>query len=467
MFMSAMEATVVSTAMPTIISDLGGIDVYGWVGACYLLASTVSVPVYGKIADLYGRKSVLQIGTALFLLGSVGAGFADNIWILILARGVQGLGAGAMGATALTVIGDLFTLEERGRIQGVFGAVWAIAGIAGPLLGGKIVLLWSWPWVFWINVPFGIASMIILDRAFREPARPRERPPLDGSGALVLTVGSIFILLGASREHPALTLPIGLALYALFVVIERRARDPVLPLSMLRGRLIFVTNCSQVLLGATMMGTLFYAPLYAQGALDFSTTDAGASIAPMLVGWPIASALTTRMLAKIGFRSPVWIGSLIIFASLGIFAFVAGRHPSLIELQLAMFAYGFGMGLTNIALVISVQSSVAWGQRGVVTGAAIFARSMGGALGVGALGAVLANALASKLTPEEVSALLHPHAGGTAELVAKPEVAAILGASITPVFWICFALAAINLVAVAFYPKNAPPPTPDPEPAIA
>lgn len=468
MFMSAMEATVVSTAMPTIISDLGGINVYGWVGACYLLASTVSVPLYGKIADLYGRKTILQVGTALFLLGSVGAGFADNIWVLIVARGIQGLGAGAMGPIALTVIGDIFTLEERGRIQGVFGAVWAIAGIAGPLLGGTIVHAWSWPWVFWINVPFGIASMIILARSFREAARPQERPPLDWPGALVLTIGSIFILLGALREYPVLTLPIGLVFYALFVVVERRARDPVLPLSMLRGRLIFVANCSQALLGATMMGTLFFAPLYAQGVLDFSTTDAGASIAPMLVGWPIASALTTRMLAKIGFRSPVWVGSLIIFVSLGIFAYISGRHPALIELQLAMFAYGFGMGLTNIALVISVQSAVDWGQRGVVTAAAMFSRSMGGALGVGALGGVLAAALATKLSPEEVSALLHPHEGGAAAaVVAKPEVAAVLGASITPIFWICFALAVLNLIAVAFYPKSAPAPTPNPEPAIA
>jgi EmrB/QacA subfamily drug resistance transporter len=454
MFMSAMEATVVGTAMPTIIADLGGIDVYGWVGACYLLAATVSVPVYGKIADLFGRKNILQFGTALFLVGSVASGFANNIWILIIARTIQGLGAGAMGPIVMTVIGDIFTLEERGKIQGVFGAVWAIAGIAGPLLGGTIVHDWSWPWVFWINVPFGIASMWILARAFREPPAQREKHPLDWAGALVLVLGSLALLLGASREYPWITLPLSALFYAAFVVIELRAKDPVLPLPLLRGRLMFVANVAQALLGATMMGTLLYTPLYAQGVLGFSPTDAGATIAPMLVGWPLASAITTRLLVKIGFRSPVWLGSAIIAVSLGWFAYAISGRPSLFELQAAMFVYGFGMGLTNIALIISVQSVVEWGQRGVATAAALFARQMGGALGAGGLGAMLAAGLATRMAPEKVTELLHPHEGAAAA-AARPEIAEALAAAMTPLFWICFVLGMINAFAVIFYPRSA------------
>lgn len=453
MFMSAMEATVVGTAMPTIIADLGGITVYGWVGASYLLASTVSVPVYGKIADLFGRKRILLFGILLFLGGSVASGFATNIWMLIAARTIQGLGAGAMQPISLTVIGDIFTIEERGRIQGVFGAVWAIAGIAGPLLGGTIVHYWSWPWVFWINIPFGIASMIILVRNYHEKITPRAETHLDWTGALVLMFGSLSLLLGASREIPLLTIPLGLALFAAFVVIEQRAKDPVLPLSMLRGRTVLVATISSSLLGATMMGTLMYIPLFGQGVLGLAPADAGAAIAPMLVGWPIASAITSRMLTRIGFRAPVLLGSLIIAVSLVVFAYIAGHDPSLRSIQLIMTIYGLGMGFANTALLIAVQSAVDWGQRGVATATTMFSRSMGGALGAGGLGAVLAASLASTMSPEDVTHLLDPHRGA-AHAATSPEVVAALSSALTGIFWIACVMGLVNMVVVAFYPRT-------------
>jgi EmrB/QacA subfamily drug resistance transporter len=454
MFMSALEATVVGTAMPTIIADLGGIAHYGWVGAAYLLASTVSVPVYGKIADLFGRKRVLLFGIVLFLAGSTASGFANDIWTLIAARAFQGLGAGAMQPIALTIVGDIFTIEERGKIQGVFGAVWAIAGVAGPLVGGAIVHFWSWPWVFWVNIPFGFASMLILSRAYHENIAEHEELHFDWSGAAALTTASLLLLLGASREYPALTLPAGAALFALFVHLERRAKDPVLPLTMFQGRGIAVATIASALLGATMMGTLIYVPLFAQGVLALPPTQAGASVAPMLVGWPVASALTSRMLTRIGFRPPVVLGSAMIAAILSWFAIILGGRPSLLAMQAAMFIYGFGMGVANTTLIIAVQSSVEWRQRGVATASALFARSMGGALGVGALGAVLAGRLGGTMSPEQVSAVLDPHADRG---LASPEVIAALSSALGPIFWVVFALAALNLMIVLFYPRSGVP----------
>jgi EmrB/QacA subfamily drug resistance transporter len=439
--------------MPTIIADLGGITVYGWVGAAYLLASTVSVPLYGKIADLFGRKRILLFGIVLFLLGSTASGFATNIWILIAARALQGLGAGAMQPISLTVIGDIFTIEERGKIQGVFGAVWAIAGIAGPLLGGTIVHYWSWPWVFWINIPFGLASMWILARNYHEKIAPREETHLDWLGALVLMFGSLSLLLGASREIPLLTIPLGIALFAAFVVIETRAKDPVLPLSMLRGKTILVATISSSLLGATMMGTLMYIPLFGQGVLGLAPADAGAAIAPMLVGWPVASAITSRMLTRIGFRAPVILGSVIIAVSLVIFAYIAGHGPSLRSIQVVMTIYGLGMGFANTALLIAVQSAVEWGQRGVATATTMFSRSMGGALGAGGLGAVLAVSLATTMRPEDVTHLLDPHRGAD-HAAASPEIVAALSSALTGIFWIACILGVLNVVVVAFYPRR-------------
>lgn len=452
MFMAAMEATVVGTAMPTVIAELGGIALYGWVGASYLLASTVTVPLYGKLADLYGRKPVLLFGLGVFLVGSVASGFATTIELLILARAIQGVGAGAMQPITLTIIGDIYTLKERARVQGAFGAVWGMAGVAGPLLGGFLVAALSWRWVFWINVPFGIASMLILSRAYSEPKLDARTVHVDWLGAGAIAGASVLLLVGAEQTLPMITIPLGLVLLVAFVMIEKRAASPVVPLPLLLRPAIGVSSLSSLLLGAAMMGVVIFTPLYAQGVRSASPTEAGATIAPMLVGWPIAAAAASRLVVRFGFRAPVWIGSVLVVVGLSGHVLAIESGASLWAMRAAMFVYGLGMGLAITSQILAVQSQVSHTERGVATATNLFSRSMGGALGVGALGAVLAAALGEHLSPETVQALLSPHG-------ARPEggadVAAALGDALSPLWWTLAVLGVLNVVVVAFYPRDA------------
>jgi EmrB/QacA subfamily drug resistance transporter len=452
MFMAAMEATVVATAMPTVVADLGGIALYGWVGASYLLASTVTVPLYGKLADRSGRKPVLMIGIALFLAGSLASGLAQSIHQLIVFRAIQGLGAGAVQPIVLTVIGDLYTPAERGRVQGFFGAVWGIAGVAGPILGGAIVHALSWRWVFLVNLPPGLASMAVLAVAYRETKREGVAAELDLAGAGAITLASLALLLAASGVAPVLMAVASVALAVAFVAIERRARDPVVPLALLSRRLIAVTTVASLVLGAAMMSSLTFLPLHVQGVLGGLPTEAGLVIAPMLVGWPLASAATSRLLVRIGYRKPVLIGGVLTAVALFAVAPLVAERASLWSLGAVMFLFGVGMGLANTAVVIGVQASVGREQRGVATATNMFARSMGGALGVGGLGAVLALRLSDKLSPDLASALLDPHRRAAA--LAHAGVVDALGNALDPLFWGGSAAAALAMITLFGYPSD-------------
>lgn len=452
MFMAAMEATVVATAMPTVIAELGGITLYGWVGAAYLLASTVSVPLYGKLADRSGRKSVLLFGIAIFLAGSLACGLAQNIEQLIAFRALQGLGAGAVQPIVLTIIGDLYTPAERGKVQGLFGAVWGIAGVAGPLLGAALVQAVSWRWVFLINLPPGALAFIVLIGAYREDARDKPKAPLDLLGAFAITVASLALLLAASQVLTWPMLALAAAFAWFFYWVEKRAADPVLPLSLLTRRLIAVTTVASALFGAAMMGVLTFLPVHVQGVLGEPPVVAGLTIAPMLVGWPIASAVTSRILVRTGYRTPVWIGSAMIAVSLVVLAWliVGGAGP--FALGAAMCIFGMGMGLQVTAIVIGVQASVGWEQRGVATASNMFARTMGGALGVGAMGAVLALRIGRTLPADVVANLLDPHQREQA--LKYPGVVEALGHALDPLFWVGGVVAVIGLLVVLLHPRD-------------
>lgn len=454
MSLAAMEATVVATAMPTVISDLGGLAVYGWVGAAYLLASTVTVPLYGKLADRVGRKPVLLFGIALFLSGSLACGLARSIGQLIAFRALQGLGAGAVQPTVLTVIGDLYSPTERGRIQGLFGAIWGISGICGPMLGGTLAAALSWRWIFLINLPFGAAAAVILLFAFREAPRTQPRSRVDVLGGCVLMSLSLSLLLAASDVVPLLTGPAGISLAALFVAIERRAIDPILPLQLIGRRLVAVASAASLLLGAAMTSTMSYLPLHVQGVLLGDPADAGLVLSPMLVAWPIASALTTRMLSTIGYRHPVRIGVLLSTAGLLLIAWLITVRAAISWLCLGTFVFGFGMGLANTAILIGIQASVGFEQRGTATAVTLFARTMGGALGVGALGAVLAARLEQVLPAQMVSALLDPH--DRSGSIRDPMLASTLGAAIDPLFWSGAVCGLLALLVVLAYPRDEP-----------
>jgi MFS family permease len=364
MFMSAMEATVVATAMPTVVADLRGIELYGWVGAIYTLASTLTIPVWGAASDLRGRRPVLLAGLVLFLVGSLLSGAAHTMTFLVVARAVQGAGAGALQTVPLTIVGDLFRIEERGRLQAAFGAVWGSAAVVGPLLGGVIVHALSWRWVFYINLPFGLVAAVMFVAFFRE--QPRRDP-----------AASV-----RSDVWSALRLPV-----------------------------VVAANAASVLTGAAMMATLFFLPLYAQSARSASPTEAGVSVAPMLLGWPMASVVSGRSLPRVGARPLVRAGTTaVLVGTVALFALVHAGAPMLL-IQGAVFVYGVGMGLATPAMLIAVQENVSWAQRGSATASMIFARSVGGAAAVGALGAVLSRSLAGKVDEEKLNTLLGPTRG--------------------------------------------------------
>jgi EmrB/QacA subfamily drug resistance transporter len=451
-FMAAMEATVVATAMPTVIAELGGIDLYGWVSASYLLASTVTVPIFGKLADRYGRKPVLLTGIALFLAGSLASGLATTIEQLIVFRALQGLGAGAVQPIVLTIIGDLYTPAQRGKVQGWFGAVWGFAAVSGPLLGGILVAAASWRWIFLVNIPFGIASAVALVSFYREAAREKTDARLDVAGALTILLASVAMLLATSGVAP-IAMGIGsVALTVLFVWIERRAPDPVLPIPLLLRRLIAVNTLASFLLGAAMMGVLTFLPLHVQGVLVGMPMEAGFVVAPMLVAWPIASAITSRLIVKTGYRRPLLLGA--VLSAVGLIALVPivmlRWDAWLLGIPMAFF--GFGMGLANTAMLIALQASVGHSQRGVVTATAMFSRTMGGALGVGALGALLAARLGRTIDADTTSALLDPHRREAA--LAIPGLVEALGDALDPLFLGGAIAAVLALFTVLAHPRD-------------
>lgn len=411
MFMSAMEATVVATAMPTVVADLRGIELYGWVTAIYMLATTVTIPQWGKLADLRGRRPVMLAGLAFFVLGSVLSGAATTMPQLIAFRAVQGVGAGALQPVALTIIGDLFTVEERGRIQGVFGAVWGVAGASGPVLGGLIVDALGWRWVFFVNVPFGLLSAALLV-AFHRDAE-REGPPgrLDIAGAAALTVAVVALLAGVGGRAPGVALPVALAATVAFLVIERRAPEPMLPLTLFRDRVTALGGVCGTFMGAVMMGALTYLPLHVQTVLGASPTDAGWTASPMLIGWPVASAVAGRQLARTGYRPIVLVGLAMLSAStVALWRVIAGGGGAN-AMRVVMLLFGAGMGLANTALLVAVQEQAGFARRGVATASFLFFRTIGGAVAVGALGALLAARLAGRVPEPLLRRMLGPTHG--------------------------------------------------------
>ncbi len=455
-FMAAMEATVVATAMPTVVSDLHGLEWYGWVGSIYMLATTLTIPVWGKLADTLGRRLVMLAGMAVFLLGSAASGFAWSMTSLVAFRAIQGAGAGALQPVGLTIVGDIFTLEERSRIQGLFGAVWGLAGMAGPLLGGVIVHAFSWRWVFFLNLPFGLVAAALLVTVFHEKKRNiHEGRALDWIGAVLLCVSIIALLAGAGGEWPFLTLPLAAVTFALFIRTELRAPAPLVPLSLFSIKAIGVASICGTLMGAAMMGTLMYVPLFVQAVRGGTPAQAGSAVAPMLIGWPIASALSGRILPKTGYRPLVRGGLTIVGVStVGLWLALtldAGPNP----VRAIMLLFGTGMGFANTALLIAVQESVDWNRRGVATASSMFFRSIGGAIATGSLGVLLAHAVAGKIPPEVLTGLLGPERGNGLDAAMVKSFAASIRTGMLPIFEIVAATGVLGALVSWTFPRVA------------
>lgn len=467
LFMAALEMTVVSTAMPTVVSDLGGIEHYAWVFTAYMLASTITVPIFGKLADLYGRKPILLFGIGLFLVGSVASGLSPTMEWLIAFRTLQGLGAGAMQPITLTVVGDIYNLQERARVQGVFSGVWGLSGLLGPLAGGFIVQWLSWHWIFYINVPVGLATMVLIIIFFHEDIQ-KQPHTLDIAGAVLLAVGVVALLLGAQTTGSR-WLPLGVAGVALaaFVFVERRVKEPVIPPSIFAIRSIVIASVASALFSAAMFGATTYVPLFVQGVLGGTATEAGGMITPMLVGWPVCSLIAGRLLVKVGFR-PLIVGGLGLagFATVAMALLLKPGVPLVLP-GVAMGLFGMGLGFAATALLIAVQTSVGWEMRGVATASNMFFRTVGGAVGVGAMGGVLVARLTAnpEVPVSAANALLGPEHGRGLSADVLQQLSGFLTEGLATNFWIIAAAAVLAFGFSFFFPRVKPGATPAPSEA--
>ena len=441
--------------MPTIVAALGGLAHYSWVVSAYLLTSTVSVPVWGKLSDLFGRRRLFQIGIGVFLAGSLACGAAQSMTQLIFARALQGVGAGALVPLAMTIIGDIFTLEERAKMQGLFSGVWGVSSVVGPLLGGFITDQLSWRWVFFINLPVGIAAAAIIGFALIERQRD-ERPSIDYAGATVLTLAVTILLLVLSAEQLVTLRNAGLAaltvvLFALFVMIERRAADPVVPFALFRNRVVAVAIIVGFLAGIGMFAAITFVPLLAQGVLGASATEAGTFLTPLMLSWVVSSIIGGRLLIRLGSRTLVIAGLLSMFIGFsGLAVFTRDTPRGLIVGELIFI--GAGLGLTMLTLLIASQHSVPREQLGITTSLNQFSRSIGGTVGVAILGALLTAGLAE--FSSNPNALVNPAARAhipAAELVALQGA---LQGTLRTIFGTCAVVSLAALAAAVLLPHR-------------
>jgi EmrB/QacA subfamily drug resistance transporter len=417
MFLVALDGTVVSTAMPSIAADLKGFNLYAWVPAIYLLTTAVTTPIYGKLSDLFGRKPILYVGIGLFLLGSITSGMAPNMLFLIVARAVQGLGAGAVQPITMTIIGDFFSLEQRARVQGFFSSVWGISSVIGPLVGGLFVDNVGWRWIFYINIPFGIFATVLISMFFHEKAVHREHK-LDILGATLMTAGLTAVLLflieggqawpWVSLQSGGLLIVTALAL-ALFLWQERRAAEPALPLDLFHSRIISVSALGSFFAGVVLISVSFEIPLFVQGVLGEDALHAGVALAPMSIGWPLAGSIAGRLVIRYGYRWTAVTGMVLDVIGMALLLTI-GTSSSFIVVSGYCFIVGVGLGLASNPMLIAVQSAVAWARRGVATATNMFVRSFGSVVGLALMGAIINRATAGYSNASENQAIsVHGH----------------------------------------------------------
>lgn len=399
--LAAMESTVVATAMPTVVAALGGLRIFSWVFSAFLLTSTVTMPLWGRLSDLFGRRPAYLTGLAIFLVGSALSGLSESMTQLIVFRALQGLGAGSLITIGMTVIADLYGLERRAKMQGYFSSMWGGAALIGPLLGGFLSDHVSWRWVFYINVPFGLAAMALIAAGLGEPVDRQARPRIDVRGLMLFTSGVSSLMLGllAGGESPTWSAPsvlgpiaIALALLAGFLWAERRAPEPIMPLALFRIPVVRAAVVLGFLSGMAMFGAISFVPLFMERVTNATAMRAGFVLTPFVLGWVTCSIVSARLVLRVGYRSVVFVGMISLTAGF----LLMSEWDATLTLARAMGAVlvaGTGMGMSMVPMLIAVQNAVARRELGAATSLTQFFRTIGGTVGVSVMGAVMAHRL--------------------------------------------------------------------------
>jgi len=419
-FMVSVEATIVATAMPTIVGDLGGLRYFSWVFGAYLLTQAVSIPIYGRLADFFGRKRLLTIAIVVFLTGSILSGFARSMLQLILFRALQGIGGGGVQPVAQTIVGDHYSGRERARVQAILSSTWAFAALIGPLLGAFLIGHIGWQSIFWINVPVGILCIAIMQRVFHEKVTPVAHT-IDYAGSLLLAAGVgtlMFVLVMLGNIAPTAAIALGLvslALLALLLWHELRTSEPMMPLFLYKIRLIAVANAGNFAIGAMLMGISAFLPTFVQGAMHQSAVAGGVVLGSIFFGWTAGSIGGARLMLRTSYRFTAFCGALPMIAGSVLLALLTAGS-SLAQAFAGVTLMGLGIGLINSVYIVSTQAAVGWDLRGAATSSNIFLRQIGQAIGSAALGAVFNIGIYARI----------PNAGAVLARVMDPHVRATI-----------------------------------------
>lgn len=464
-FMVAVESTIVATAMPTIVADLGGFRLFSWVFAAYLLTQAVSVPLYGRLADLYGRKRVFFCGAGIFLLGTTLCGFARSMPVLVLFRAVQGLGGGGIQPISATVLGDIYSPAERARVQAYSSTVFGVSAIAGPALGALIVEHLHWSLVFWVNLPVGAAAILMYARFLHERPQPRQHR-IDWLGGLLLAlgVGGLLLALVQARALGIASIAVTLGGLAALVVLaahECRTPEPLVPYRLWRHRLIALGNFGTLATGTAMMGVSAFLPAYVQGVMGRSPAVAGFALGCQSVSWTFGTICAAGIMVRSSYRLSAIIGGVWLVGGGAMLALLQPLSPIGWAVA-ASLAMGVGIGFCNPVFLVSIQASVGWEQRGAATGSVMFMRMLGQSLGAAVFGAIVNFGVYSRLpgAGDAVNRLLEPNLRHTLGAMQIARLEAAVAAAIHEAYLVVLLIGALSLVLALCYPPGLSPTRP-------
>jgi len=467
-FMVSVEATIVATAIPTIVGDLGGLRLFSWVFGIYLLTQAVTIPIYGRLADIYGRKKLITVAITLFLIGSILSGFSHNMVMLIIYRGLQGLGAGGVMPIASTIVGDIYTGAARAKVQGYLSSAWGFSAITGPLIGAFLIAHTGWPTIFWLNVPFGILCLFVIARFFDERVEQHNHS-IDYLGSLLLAGGTgtlmfVLVMLGNIPATLAMVLAIvAVVLIACLIAHELHTPEPMMPLRLYRLRVIAIANSGNFAIGTLSIGITAFLPTYVQGAMGLPAVLAGSTLGITAASWTTGSLIASRIVHRVTYRAMVTFGSMLLITG-SLFLVTLEPDRSIWWALAGGTILGLGFGFVNLVFVVTTQAAVAWQQRGAATASNQFMRQLGSSIGTAAFAAVFNLGLYRRLpnAGDVVTRMMDPRTRGSLPPAEIAHYAAAISGSLHGIFIMLGLLGFVVLGLALGLPAklNASDPTP-------